>query len=205
MLAALLPALLTVLLTAEPAAQAEEVHKQDVARLLDHLERSERLFLASVAGLTPEQWQFKPAPDRWSVAETAEHIARSEGFVRGAVEGFLAAETAPELLEKSHGKEETVLKFIVDRSQKFKAPEGLATDGQARPPKEILKDFRKERSKTEKLVHKESKELWNHAGEHPAFQELDAYGWLLFLSGHTERHTLQIREIKADPGFPKRG
>ena len=41
------------------------------------------------------------------------------------------------------------------------------------------------------------------AGPHPAFEMLDAYDWLLFLSGHTERHTLQIQEVKADPGFPK--
>ncbi len=40
------------------------------------------------------------------------------------------------------------------------------------------------------------------AGEHPAFGNLDAIGWVYFLSGHTERHTLQIEEVKAAPGFP---
>jgi len=32
---------------------------------------------------------------------------------------------------------------------------------------------------------------------------LDAYQWILLLSGHTERHTLQILEVKADPKYPK--
>jgi hypothetical protein len=32
---------------------------------------------------------------------------------------------------------------------------------------------------------------------------MDAYQWLLFLSGHTMRHTAQIREVKAGAAFPK--
>ena len=33
---------------------------------------------------------------------------------------------------------------------------------------------------------------------------LDAYEWLLFLAAHSERHTKQIDEVKADPNFPKK-
>jgi hypothetical protein len=32
---------------------------------------------------------------------------------------------------------------------------------------------------------------------------MDAYQWLLFLCAHTERHLAQIREVKANAGFPK--
>jgi hypothetical protein len=32
---------------------------------------------------------------------------------------------------------------------------------------------------------------------------LDAYRWVLLMSAHTERHTNQIKEVKADPNFPK--
>jgi hypothetical protein len=31
----------------------------------------------------------------------------------------------------------------------------------------------------------------------------DAYQWFLLISTHDQRHILQIREIKADPKFPK--
>jgi hypothetical protein len=31
----------------------------------------------------------------------------------------------------------------------------------------------------------------------------DAFQWLLLISTHGQRHILQIREIKAAPGFPK--
>ena len=32
---------------------------------------------------------------------------------------------------------------------------------------------------------------------------LDGYQWLVFIAAHTERHLAQLREVKADPKFPK--
>jgi hypothetical protein len=32
---------------------------------------------------------------------------------------------------------------------------------------------------------------------------MTAYQLLLMLSGHTERHTEQLLEVKASPGYPK--
>jgi hypothetical protein len=46
-------------------------------------------------------------------------------------------------------------------------------------------------------------DLRAHASPHWAVKEADAYQWLLYLSGHSERHTRQILEVKADPNFPK--
>ena len=43
-------------------------------------------FLKSIDGLTEAQWTFKPAPDRWSIAEVAEHIGISEGTILGLVQ-----------------------------------------------------------------------------------------------------------------------
>src|SRR5947209_6162535 len=44
-------------------------------RAMSHLHATRKMFLDSVAGLSDTQWNFKPAPERWSVAECAEHIA----------------------------------------------------------------------------------------------------------------------------------
>jgi hypothetical protein len=35
-------------------------------------------------------------------------------------------------------------------------------------------------------------------------KKLDGYEWVLFISAHSERHTKQIDEVKADPTFPKK-
>ncbi len=173
----------------------------DRTRLLDHLAATRKLFLDSVAGLSEEQLRFKAAEDRWSIAEVAEHIAVSEEFIRGVVEGFLAATATPEQLAGAGGKADTVLTFIVDRSRTFEAPEPVRPTARFATLAETLRFFDEERAKTVALVERTA-DLDAHAREHPAFGPLDAYGWLYFLSGHTERHTLQIEEVTADPGFP---
>jgi len=45
-------------------------------------------------------------------------------------------------------------------------------------------------------------DLRNHFAESP-LGLMDTYQVLIFLSGHTARHTAQIAELKSNPGFPK--
>ncbi len=183
------------------APAAAEPPADDRARLLDHLAATRKLFLDSVAGLSEEQLRFKAGEDRWSIAEVAEHVAASEEFIRGTVEAFLAAPATPEELVGAGGKVDTVLTFIVDRSQQFQAPEPVRPVRRFASLAETLRFFDEHRARTVALVER-APDLGAHAREHPAFGPLDATGWLFFLSGHTERHTLQIEEVKADPAFP---
>ena len=84
---------------------AGEVTKADRDTLVDHLKRTEAAFLKSIDGVSDAQWTWKSAPDRWSVAETAEHITKAEDLLRGTVEGMMKAPAAPDLLAKTKGKE----------------------------------------------------------------------------------------------------
>jgi hypothetical protein len=45
------------------------------------LDSSQKAFLEATSGLSEAQWNFKPAPDRWSIAECAEHIGVTEAFI----------------------------------------------------------------------------------------------------------------------------
>jgi hypothetical protein len=203
--AARLAAILSLALVAAPLAlRAEEPAAADPkAALLAHMERTQALFLDAIADLSAAQWNWKPAPDRWSVAECAEHITRTEPMLRGLIAGMLAEATDPAVLEKSHGKVETVLGFIVDRSNKVQAPEPLnpMKAGEVRSRAAVERDFPFERGRSYELAA--TADLLGHAMMNPVAQELDALGWMYFLSGHVERHTLQIEEVKASPGFPK--
>jgi hypothetical protein len=95
-----------------------------------------------------------------------------------------------------------VLKTITDRSFKAKAPEALQPKRQFSTPEAALQKFHEGRELTI-AVAKNRDDLREHAGPHPVFKELDAYQWLLYLSGHSMRHTAQIEEVKVSPGFPK--
>jgi len=171
--------------------------------LTDHLSKSSQEFLASVAGLTPEQWNFKAGPDRWSIAQCAEHIALAEDFLRGMIESkVLTAEPTPDKIAERKPLDDKVLQMIVDRSFKAQAPEPVQPSSKFGSPQASVEHFKESRARTAALAESRD-DLRERATEHPVFKDLDAYQWLLFLSGHTLRHTAQIQEVKASPGFPK--
>jgi hypothetical protein len=171
-------------------------------KLVNELERTGDKFLRSVEGLSEAQWNYKAAPEKWSIAQCAEHIAAAEAFIRGAVEKALAAPLAEGQDRAALVKDDTVQRFIVDRSKKFSAPEPLMPGDRFGSPAAAVESFRKERGETLKLAQSDS-DFRAHALQHPGFGMLDTHGWMLFLSGHTERHTLQIEEVKANADFPK--
>ncbi len=47
-------------------------------RAFERLERSRVKLLAPVTGWTPDQMQYRPAPNSWSAAQVIDHIARVE-------------------------------------------------------------------------------------------------------------------------------
>src|SRR5277367_2018967 len=73
---------------------------------LQQLQTTRDNFLKSVAGLSQKQWTFKPAPDRWSVAEVSEHIAVAEAGIFGLVRKQMQGPATPEKRELVKGKDE---------------------------------------------------------------------------------------------------
>jgi hypothetical protein len=169
------------------------------------LESSRRAFLEATHGLSEAQWNFKPAPDRWSIAECSEHIAVTEVLVLE-----LVAEQAlkgPAELEKRalvQGKDTALMTMAVDRSAKFKAPGPIQPTHRWATPGEITKNVLENRARTIEFVSTTQEDLRDHFMDHPVFKTLDTYQWILLTSAHMRRHTAQILEVKADPNFPKR-
>ena len=71
-------ALLCLLLLLPVAGAAQPLTQGERNRAMSELHATRKQFLDAIEGLTPAQWNFKPAGGGWSVAETAEHIAVSE-------------------------------------------------------------------------------------------------------------------------------
>jgi hypothetical protein len=171
--------------------------------LLDHLNQSSAEFVDSVKGLSSEQWNYKPASGGWSVAECAQHIALSEEFLREMVEkNVLSAKASPERIAERKMLDGKILPMITNRTVKATAPEPLQPIRPFPTPEAAIQEFQESRRKTIELAANRE-DLREHAVPHFVFKELDGYQWLLYLSGHTMRHTAQIREVKSDAGFPK--
>ena len=190
-----------VLFLATSVAVAEPLTTDDREKLLVHLETTRHAFLAAVDGLSEAQWNYRAAEGRWTIAEVAEHIAAAEPLLRGLAEGSMTQPASAELLKDAR-RDDFVLQVIPDRAQKFQAPEPLQPTNRFGSPAATVDSFRDERAKTIKIVS-DGADLRAYAAKGPGGNPLDAYGWILFLSAHAERHTKQIEEVKAEPGFPK--
>lgn len=64
------------------AAKAQGVSQADKDHALQYLESTKKGVLDATKGLSDAQWNFKPGPDRWSVAEVMEHLAAAEDLLR---------------------------------------------------------------------------------------------------------------------------
>jgi DinB superfamily len=159
------------------------------------------MVLHATKDLSPAQWNFKSAPDRWSVAECMEHIAAAEDFIRGMiVEKVMIAPAVP-------GRDFSVidagiLTAVPDRTTKVQAPDPLKPTNRFASPQGSIDHFVESRAKTEEFL-KNTPGLRDHAVDSPVGTKWDAYEFVLPIGAHSERHTKQIQEVKADPNFPK--
>src|ERR1700683_3307203 len=202
--AAILAAVICLAIASVAQTAPQTLTAQEREFALKDLQRTHDKFLQSIAGLSQKQWTFKPGPDRWSVAEVAEHIAVSESAIFGLVQKqLMTSPAAPEKREQVKGKDEIVLQRIPDRSHKAQAPEFLRPTGRWATEAALAQAFEESRKATMDYVRTTNDDLRDHFFDHPALGTMDGYQWLLLISAHSERHTAQIEEVKADPNFPK--
>src|SRR6516162_164129 len=69
------------LITGAAGTTAQELTPAEKERALQYLETTKKNVLEATKGLSEAQWNFKPGPDRWSVAQVMEHIAAAEDFL----------------------------------------------------------------------------------------------------------------------------
>jgi DinB superfamily len=173
---------------------------------MSNMQATRKLFLDSVVGLTPEQWNFKAAPERWSIAECAEHIALSEDLISGMAKSTLAKPAETEKVvrgDEAREGDQKLLDAVVDRSHKAQAPEPLKPNHKFATLQEAVEHFKKSRDANIDYIEKTNDDLRAHSAQGPTGSPIDGYRWILLMSAHTERHTNQIKEVKADPNFPK--
>lgn len=188
--------------SAQTKAEAKQTY--DKKYVLNYMKETRKAFLKSIK-VSDAQWNFKAAPEKWSIAETAEHIALSEkmlgDMVRNQVIKSPAATEAQ--LKEVAGKEAVVTEKIPDRSQKAQAPAELQPKKTFATKAELIKAFETERKANIDFLNKNYDELRKHVGPSPVGL-FDGAQWELFLAAHSKRHTAQIEEVKQATGYPKK-
>lgn len=200
-----LPLVLAGLLFSAPlTAEDGDLTKDEARRLVDMMLSSQRDFIAALESTPAGAWNWKPAPDRWSVAECAEHIVRTERTLFETAKRALAAPADTEWREKTAGKADLITRVMPDRS----GP-GAQAPQEVRPTEnlsriEVLAQFHRTRAELLELLQRDDLPLHRHLEEHPfpIFGWLSAYEWTIYVPLHTIRHTKQILEVQGTDGFP---
>lgn len=161
------------------------------------------MVIAEASTLSDAQWKFKSAPERWSVGEVVEHLTLAESFLRDFQQKTMSGPPATaEQVAAAKGKDEMILKAIPDRTKKAQAPEPLQPKTSIGGQDAVLPAFKERRQQTLDYAGTTKDDLRARVADSP-LGPLDGYQWLLFMAAHTERHLAQLKEVKADPRFPR--
>lgn len=170
--------------------------------IFEYLEETKETLEESVKGLSDEQMTFKPAPDRWSVAECVEHIIIVENALNSMLQEKLNGPEDEDAQSQVAMGNDEVMAFINDRSSKVKTSPDFVPTGKFTSADEALEAFDDQREDIVDQLKDSDVDMRNYILEMP-FGKMDGYQVVLFMAGHTARHTQQIEEVKADPNFPQ--
>jgi hypothetical protein len=172
-----------------------------------YLQLTRNYVVGSVKGLSETQWKFKPAPDRWSIAQNLEHMVFIHELVLGSILEKLATAPAPPADRDCKLVDEIVIHQFPDRRNRFN-PEIPKPAGDWTLAAALDRLFKNYERSVEFL--ESTPDLREHVVEAPplkaatkgVYDSMDGYQWVLAAAAHNERHCKQILEVKSDPAFP---
>lgn len=171
--------------------------------VVDYMKDTKERLIKDVTGLTQEQLNFKATPTSWSVAECLEHIAFSEGALFGMLQGTLKEAANPSRRSEVKMTDDQVKGMISSRERKVKTQEMFEPKNQFGSAEGSLKEFIAKRDSNMEFTKFTQEDLRNHYAVMP-FATFDSFQVLIFITGHSARHTSQIEEVMANANFPKK-
>jgi hypothetical protein len=178
---------------------ASAMTAEDREHLVVHLQMTEQWLADEVRGLSVGQLTYRSAPDRWSVLECVSHLAIAEpDYWRDLMKSVKSAPSD----KKSMITDTDVLWYGIDRVEHTKTGGGHEKVETYKKLEPALADFQALRKTMLDYAKTTDDDLRGHS--YGDKQRIDCWQWMLEISTHAQRHILQIREIKADPNFPRK-
>ncbi len=179
---------------------AETLKQGERDRAMSELHASRKMVIDAASNLSKRQLEWKPAPEKWSVADVVEHLAATEDFLMEQYRQVVKQN--PDPAAKPGMKDEEVLKNIRSRDQKVKAPEPLVPKRTFADTAAALAAFQQRRDRSISFV--ETTQDQDLRLKILKGFNMDAYQLFLMMASHAQRHVDQIAEIRATPGFPSK-
>ena len=133
--------------------------------------------VASLAGITDDEWEAREAPGEWSPRDVVHHMADSEMITAVGFRLMIATDGAP------------MINYDQDHLARV-----LHYD---RPIEDSLEAFRFARASTVPLLEAMTDEEWTHVGVLPDGRRYGAETILTWYGPHAHKHADQIRRARA--------
>ncbi len=173
---------------------------------VNSLTETKNQLIESVKGLSGAQLKFKPAPDRWSVEDCLKHIAFAEMGLWQMCDGMLKQPANPDKRTEIKITDEDLVKKMQDRTNKVKTSAEMEPQNTPfKSAEEAMASFKENREKLINYMKTTQDDLRGRVTQQPMgpLGVVDSYQVVMMISAHSNRHTQQINEVKADPNFPK--
>ncbi len=196
-------ALLMFTVQAFAQTPAKTFTEKDREFSLKYLNDTKADYVAQLTGLSDKQLNFRAAEGIWTIAEIAEHITVVEMALFSSVTDQVLKSEPPKCENPFRIPDTVIILAITNRQQKFTAPEQVRPNGRWKTREDLLKSFEAARDTTIDFMKNNKVDLRNHFAQAPMGM-MDAHQWILFITGHSERHLAQLKEVKANKKYPKK-
>jgi len=158
--------------------------------LLDRLQESQRSLIAAATAVLEEYARICPEAGRWSVLDVIEHITLSD---RAMFKRYPTGTENPKPLNLD--ADAFIQQLGRDRESKRNAPEHVHPSGRFASLAEALSEYVRGRAEIAAFIENSQEDFRRKLVQHPVM-EMDGHQLFLLIAAHSERHSMQIEEIK---------
>lgn len=181
------------------AERGRETLHPRLEEISEHLAETRAAVLTAVHDVPPARRDVRPTPDRWSVGEILEHLAKVETGVARLV-AKRAAEARASGLALETETSSVLGKFdasrIPARDAGLQSPPMVAPASGVNTADAIGALGSSRAALREAMTAANGLALGQIVHPHPVVGTIDLYQWLVFVAVHEARHAEQIREIR---------
>lgn len=193
-----------IVFTFEPNSKPITFTEKDREFAIKYMRETRDEIVKILSEASEAQFYFKANEKTWSLAEVAEHVVVVETRLLPTITDKILKTPAPEGKDLYRANDRGIIMAMTNRTTKFQAPEAIQPAGRWKTKLETLSAFEKARGKTMAYMETTKDDLRNHFAVNPGMGVIDAYQWFVFLTVHSDRHLAQMKEILANPNFPKK-
>jgi len=195
-------------MSVETRSQSEAL-ASDLRDMWDQLEAIRRDAKALVSGLRPDQLAWRPAPDRWSIAECLDHLTRMAEAVMPSIDAGIANARARGWLRRGPYRPGPLQRWMLRGTEpppkvRVRVKESLGPTAGRAPEECVARFFTAQDEIQLRLASASDLDLKRIKIPSPVVSWIRyPLGFaFLFLLAHERRHLWQAWQVRRDPGFP---